>query len=153
MTRPHGYTMVELVTVMVVIGVLAAVALPRLTGKEFSGPAFRAEVVSALRYAQKTSVSHRRLVCAALSANAVSLSIASGGNASACDTALALPDGSASYTSTDTSVVLGAAFSTLYFRPSGTITSDGAGNNTVATSVTVTNQTAIAIQGATGYVQ
>lgn len=149
----QGYTMVELITVMVVLGIISAVAIPKLLGNDMAGPAFRAELVSALRYAQKTAVSHRRLVCAAVNGLTVTLTIASAPGAAACDTALVLPDGSNSYTSKDSAVSAAAPANPLYFRPEGTITSDGAGTTTVAGSVTVTNLTSIAIQGATGYVE
>jgi MSHA pilin protein MshC len=149
--RSLGYTIVELITVMVVLGIISAIAIPRLMGNDMAGPAFRAELVSALRYAQKTAVSHRRLVCATVTATAVSLSIASAGNSSACNTALALPDGSASYMSKDSAVTASAV--NLYFQPTGTITSNGAGTITTAASITVTGLTSIAVQGATGYVE
>jgi MSHA pilin protein MshC len=138
---------------MVVLGIISAVAIPRIMGNDMAGPAFRAELVSALRYAQKTAVSHRRLVCATLTANSISLAIASAGNSSACTPALALPDGSASYTSSDSSVTAGATINPLYFQPSGTITSDGAGATAVSTTITITGLAPIAVQGATGYVE
>lgn len=147
----RGYTMVELITVMVVLGIVSAVALPRLMGNSMAGPAFRDELVSALRYAQKTAVSHRRLVCATVAANAVTLSIASASGSNVCNTPLPLPDGSTSYTSKDSAIT--ATSSTLFFQAAGTITSDGAGAATTSGSIAVTGQTAIAIQGATGYVE
>lgn len=158
MKRPaDGYTMVELITVMVVLGIISAVAIPKMLGNDMAGPAFRAELVSALRYAQKTAVSHRRLVCVTLSpalpSTTVTLNIAQTAGASACDTALSLPDGSSSYTSKSSSVYAVATTNPLYFQPSGTITTDGAGTTTAAGSITVSSQTAIAIQGATGYVE
>ncbi|GAB2838777.1 hypothetical protein GCM10027277_02140 [Pseudoduganella ginsengisoli] len=145
--------MVELITVMVVLGIISAIAIPRLMGNDMAGPAFRAEVVSALRYAQKTAVSHRRLVCTTLTSNSVTLAIASGPNLSVCASALSLPDGSSSYSSTDSAVTMSATASALYFQPGGTITSDGSGSTTTTASITVTGQTAIAVQGATGYVE
>lgn len=149
--RGLGYTVVELITVMVVLGIISAIALPRLMGNDMAGPAFRAELVSALRYAQKTAVSHRRLVCATVTASAVSLRIAAQSGVTACDTDLALPDGSGSYASKDSAVAASAV--TLFFQPAGTITSDGAGATTASGTITVTGLTAIAYQGATGYVQ
>jgi MSHA pilin protein MshC len=153
----HGYTVVELITVMVVLGIISAIAIPRLMGNDMAGPAFRAELVSALRYAQKTAVSHRRLVCATLApagaSTTVSLTIASSGGSAACNTALDLPDGSASYASKDSGVTAASSSGTLYFQPGGAITVDGTGATNVSGTITVTGQTAIAIQGATGYVE
>jgi MSHA pilin protein MshC len=52
-----GYSLVELVVVMVVIGLLAVVAVPRFFGNTvFEERAWRDEVVSALRYARNLAI-------------------------------------------------------------------------------------------------
>lgn len=56
-----GYSLVELITVLVLLGVLAAVALPRFVGTDaFSGRAAMDRVVSAIRYAQEQAMSRNR---------------------------------------------------------------------------------------------
>lgn len=89
----RGFTLVELVTTIVVIGILAVAALPRLFDQNaFEARGFFDETKSLLRYAQKTAVAQRRTVCVALGAAGVGLTIASAANANACNTALALPN-------------------------------------------------------------
>ncbi|MCR4298429.1 MAG: type II secretion system GspH family protein [Gallionella sp.] len=160
MSKQVGFTLVEMITVMIVLGILSAVALPRIMdNRAFIGAAFHADVVSALRYAQKSAISHRRLVCATLTATTVTLSIAVLNPASTCATALPSPDG-APYQSKDGSIQASAIpvpiGGILYFQPSGTITFDGAGVNLYSLGkITITGRatTPIKIEGATGYVE
>lgn len=156
MARHGGFTLVELIAVMVVLGILSAVALPRIMdNRAFIGAAFYADVVSALRYAQKSAVGHRRLVCATLTATTVTLSIAALNPASACGTALPSPDGTP-YQSKDASAqaVVAPPVGILYFQPAGTITSDGAGLTIYSGNIAITGRaTPIKVQGATGYVE
>lgn len=52
-----GFSLVELVVVMVVIGLLSVVAVPRFFGNSvFEERAFRDEVISALRYARNLAI-------------------------------------------------------------------------------------------------
>ena len=56
-----GYSLVELITVLVLLGILATVALPRFVGTgAFSGRAAGDRVVSAVRYAQEQAMSRNR---------------------------------------------------------------------------------------------
>jgi MSHA pilin protein MshC len=157
MARHGGFTLPELITVMVVIGILSAVALPRMMdNRVLTGSVFRADVVSALRYAQKSAVSHRRLVCATFTTpTTVTLTIASANPAGACNTALSAPDGSP-YKSKDASIQASGypAGGVLYFQTVGTITSDGAGTTVFSGNIAVTGQAApVRVDGATGYVE
>jgi len=155
-SKQGGFTLTELIVVMIVLGILSAVALPRIMdNRAFISAAYYADVVSALRYAQKSAASHRRLVCATFTATTVTLSIAAANPASACGAALPSPDGAA-YQSKDGSVQASGypGGGVLYFQPSGTITSDGAGATVYAGNVAVTGQgAAIKVEGATGYVE
>ena len=153
--KQGGFTLVELIVVMVVLGILSAVALPRMMNNQaLAGAVFQADVVSALRYAQKSAVSHRRLVCATFSASTVTLTIATANPSTTCGTALSSPDGTP-YQSRDGSVAAsGYPPGGLYFQPAGTITSDGAGATLYSGTIAVTGQgKPITIAGATGYVE
>ncbi|OYY47540.1 MAG: hypothetical protein B7Y56_02000 [Gallionellales bacterium 35-53-114] len=60
----HGFTLVELITVMVIVGIVSAIALPRILDRgSFDSRGYYDQVISSLRYAQKTAISQRRTVC------------------------------------------------------------------------------------------
>ncbi|MGH8855691.1 MAG: prepilin-type N-terminal cleavage/methylation domain-containing protein [Telluria sp.] len=150
--RARGFTMVELVLVMVLVGVIAAIGVPRLMGdNSFDAAAFGDEVVSALRTAQKTAVARRRLVCANVADTAVTLGMASMPAATGCDIQL---DADAWTTSAKG---VSATRHTLYFQPNGLITSDTAGREPVRGKVSIqldgNERRAIKFEGSTGYVQ
>lgn len=156
--RKHqGFTLVELVVVMVLLGILAVAILPRLAPDTFGEAGFHSEVVAALHYAQKTAVSHRRLVCAQLTATTVTLQIAAGNPAAACGTALLrAPNGAdafAATTSTSMTLTAGTLPATLFFQPDGRITTDAAGTGLWGAGILVANMPAITVSGGTGYVQ
>ena len=75
--RVRGFTLIELIMVIVMLGVLAVFAAPRM----FDSSAFNARglhdiTLSYLRYAQKTAIAQRRTVCVGFTGNSVSLRIA-----------------------------------------------------------------------------
>jgi len=119
----RGFTLVELIVTMIVVGILAVVVIPRFADQAgFDARGFRDGTLSVLRYAQKSAVAQRRQVCVTFGAGTVTLRIASdwGG---ACNTDLTGPDGAAPYSiaapATSGFVAQPADFS---FRPSGDAT-------------------------------
>ena len=91
--RARGFTLIELIMVVVMLGVLAVFAAPRIlnTG-DFNARGFHDETLSLLRYAQKTAIAQRRTVCVALNDTGVTLTMDTAAVPDgACDAALTLP--------------------------------------------------------------
>lgn len=75
---PHGFSLVELVVIMVLVGILAFVALPRfdlLWGFDEIG--HRDQVRATLEYARKSAVAQRRHVQITTAANTMTVSMSS----------------------------------------------------------------------------
>lgn len=78
MSGERGFTLMELVIVMVITGVLAVVAVPKLFDKsEFAARGGRDFIGSTLRYAQKSAVAMRRNVCISVTGSALAATYAS----------------------------------------------------------------------------
>lgn len=148
-----GFTIIELVVIMILIGILAISVLPKLNSTEYQTVSFQDRAVSALRHAQKTATSHRRLVCVAFTASSVTLTIATAKDVSVCSTALRMPNGDAAVISGNTtSAIFNPVPAALFFQPDGRGTSDGAGSLVVDLNLLIAGQ-AIRVAGNTGYVQ
>jgi MSHA pilin protein MshC len=161
--------MVELVMVIVLLGVVAAIGIPKLMGTDSTGTlVFGEQVVSALRNAHKSAVAKRRIVCATLQGGSVTLRIRENpGLPAAGETACLLNAGvtDTEYGSTNGSVTAGAgAFASsasiaLFFHPDGTVTRDAAGTQPVAPADAILikdaegTQRTILIEGTTGHVR
>jgi MSHA pilin protein MshC len=91
----RGFTLVELVMTIVIVGILAAVAAPRFYNNNvFQSRGFADQVQATLRYAQKEAIAQHRNVCVTITASAITLNIATlSGAASPCNTNLASPAG------------------------------------------------------------
>src|SRR5574342_272637 len=74
-SRARGYSLIELVIVIVVAAILAAIALPIFNQPAIDAAWYHEQVRSALRHAQRTAVAQRRPVYVVLEAAPTRLSL------------------------------------------------------------------------------
>jgi MSHA pilin protein MshC len=138
MNRAGGFTLMELVVVIVLAGILAALAIPRFTGTESSATWYSEQVKAAARYAQRQAVAQRRNVYVCIAATSVSLTYDAG-----CSTALTQPGTTAAYSLAAPSGV-SLATTTFSFNSLGQPSS--------AQSLNIAGHT-ITVEAETGYVR
>lgn len=151
MHSQRGFTLAELVIVLMLVGVLAVVAVPRLFQKdEFAARGAHDFVASGLRYAQKSAIAMRRNVCVAVGATSLAVTYASAaGSAQPCaagnliaNPATGLPFSSAGYEE-------GATVATPL-----TVVFDALGRPSAAASITVNlYATPVTVEAETGLVR
>lgn len=137
-----GFTLVELVVVMLVLGVLAVAIVPRLADPTgFQARGYYDHARSAVEFARKAAVAQRRNVCVAFAASGLSITRAGApGAGAACDRLLDDPARGGPYVLSAPAGVTLAASSDLVFNalgePAGaaanvTITVSGEGNRVI----------------------
>lgn len=148
--RARGFTIIELVTVLVIVGALAVFVAPRLNPEGFDRYGFRQEVLSAARYAQKTAMASGCEVQFAASAGAdsVTLNYRTGGDNTSCGGGgfadpVQNPGGSGPF-------VLNAP-SGVDITAGGTVVFDGFGDPDTGATISFATGPGIVIEAGTGY--
>ncbi len=151
----RGFTLPELIAVLLMVAVLSVVAAPKLQGAlSFRDDGWRDQISGALRMAHKTAIGHRRLVCADVGAAGVTLTIAAANPATTCTATLPGINGQSQVASAGGAAAASVSPSgTLYFQPSGRVSTDGAGSNAADRSISISGQTPIVLVGETGHVE
>lgn len=153
--RMRGFTLIELIMVMVLLGVLAAYAAPRIFNRsDFDARGMHDMTMSYLRYAQKSAIAQRRQVCVGYSASSVTLTIAVAAGAGACPAAAPLngPDGQSTL-SAPSGVSFTPTPATMAFDALGQPLDDtGAVLASARTIVVAGTGRTITVEAVTGYV-
>lgn len=147
MDRQSGFTLVELVMVISILAIVAAVAVPRLFDKsDFEARGFYDQTMAVLRYAQKSAVAQRRTVCVDFSASGVSLTMASAAGATQCNSNLTGPTG-------DSPFAVAAQGAAAYDGTPSNFYFTSLGQASASQTIRVTGVAAnIVVEGETGYV-
>jgi MSHA pilin protein MshC len=148
-----GFTLVELIAVITIIGLLAAVAGPKFIGNAvFETRGAQGTLLAALRYAQKTAVAQRRVVYLNLNTSSRVLCL---GYTLNCSSAVIDPATQVAYSKTlPSSVTLGATHATLGFDGLGRPVPNANASYSVqnATDLSESPRT-IVVEAETGYVR
>lgn len=140
----QGFTLAELVIVIVIAAILAAIAIPQFNLREIDNAWFHEQVRSGVRYAQRTAVAQRRCVFVSVTPAQLSLFYGDSSCAMTANPVRELATDQAFVLDAPTGVALGAAPNPLRFN--------GLGQPGAAATVTVGTK-AVTVAAETGYVQ
>lgn len=147
-----GFTIVELVAVMVITGIIAAIAAPRFIGVDaFDARGSYGTLLSALRYAQKTAIAQRKTVYVTVNTTARTVCL---GYNNDCSSAVVDPATQAAYSKTlSSNVSIATTATSLGFDGLGKPVPNATATISIQNAVVPAESTrTITIEAETGYV-
>lgn len=151
MPSQKGFTIVELIAVIVIVGILASVSAPKFIGNDaFAARGAYSTLLSSLRLAQKTAIAQRTTVYVNL--NTTTRAICLGYN-SDCSTPVIDPATNAAFNKTlPNSVNLATTLTPIAFTGSGKENTNNVVTLSVQNNVVSEPARTITIEADTGYV-
>lgn len=145
----RGFTLIELIMVIVILGVLAVFAAPRLfDNSTFTGRGLHDETMALLRFGQKTAIAQRHTVCVTVNGTGITMTIFKDNPAPAtcaAATAVQAPPLIPPFVPQGGTGLAGPA-SPFQFTPLGST------DQAAAVTLTVANSTPITVEPGTGYI-
>jgi len=147
----RGFSLIELVMVLVLVGVLAVFSLPRLLDMQgINARGFHDEALAFLRYAQKTAIAQRRTVCVSFTGSSATLKVDADGNAATgaggCESNLTGPRG-------DTPGTITARAGVVFGSTPAAFSFDGLGQPSAGQTFQVSGAVnSITVEAGTGHV-
>jgi MSHA pilin protein MshC len=140
----RGYSLAELVIVIVIAAILAAIAIPQFNQSAIDATWYHEQVRAGVRYAQRTAVAQRRCIFVSVTAPQVALFDGGTNCVITATPVVQLATGQAVVLVAPAGVVLSPAPNNFWFN--------GLGQPSGATGITVGSRS-IVVNAETGYVQ
>jgi len=145
MKNLRGFTLPELIAVMVIAAILAVTAIPAMNTRDFDAARFATQTLAQIAYAQKVAIAARRTVTVAVAGNTIALTMCADAG---CGSTVPVPSPQGETTFVRT------APSGVTISPTTTFAFDALGSPTSAPVFTVAGvtTTTVTVEAGTGYV-